>query len=417
MPYASYKELVEVYDLTIPQLKKILRNAGWLDGCDFCTDQGQAFAQVGAWRDLRPVYRWSTEAIEQLLQKENQVSTVAHVRNPTIKRIFLHRDHAIRTASIALEQIIEAVEETNPEACGVLQRLKGLLILYSCDLDQELSAIIQVLETIPNLLSRCRKPLEQLEAVITWLFHRQKTQVYFMVNQLQRQPVTPPKLHRKLLIGVPLRLLLKISEEEEVSPLLNPLGREPGLGVEMVRKFLEAGKSLVDSTIAVVLLTQASPRASLNLSTALTKYQIPLYQLLFTDPKNAGRYLQDSGAQLFLTNQWEEARQMIPSGVLPGEVLQETSPNGLIRIAFDGNLGYGSKALQRFLRLAATLQREAGSQFMSTCLVSTREPKTCERLIRSLEAWNVPIDEAVFNLSSTDTEQLRRLGVHLWLHC
>ena len=70
----------------------------------------------------------------------------------------------------------------------------------------------------------------------------------------------------------------------------------------------------------------------------------------------------------------------------------------------------------KFLKTISDIQREFTPQQapIRTALVTARSAPAHERVIRTLRAWNVRIDEAFFLGGITKTEVLRAFGAHIF---
>ena len=239
------------------------------------------------------------------------------------------------------------------------------------------------------------------------------------------------------------------------------LGKGPAFAA--VRKLLalndlEPRRRRVD----VVLLSRNSVNAGLRVLHSIARYGLDIRRAVFAGGMDRYRYLGAFGAELFLSADGEAVRKAIGAGhaaamLLPsegGEDELEPSPRDReLRIAFDGDAVLFSDEAERvfrshgldtfvrseqaaaheplpggpfrgFLAALQRLQAEFGPESapVRTALVTSRATPAHERVVRTLQAWGIRIDEAIFLGGSEKREFLRAFGADIFFddqrrHC
>ena len=240
------------------------------------------------------------------------------------------------------------------------------------------------------------------------------------------------------------------------------LDKGPAFGA--VRKLLalndlEPRRRRVD----VVLLSRNSVNAGLRVLHSIAWYGLDIRRAVFAGGMDRYRYLGAFGAELFLSADGDAVRKALRGGhaaaiLLPSEggADDEGAPpprDRELRIAFDGDAVlfsdeaervYRAHGLDTFVRseqaaarqplpggpfrgfLAALhrLQAEFGPEAapVRTALVTSRATPVHERVVRTLRAWGIRIDEALFLGGSEKREFLRAFGADIFFddqrcHC
>lgn len=261
-------------------------------------------------------------------------------------------------------------------------------------------------------------------------------------------------LEHKLVIAISSRALFDLSashrvyEEEglaaysayQVTREEEPL--EPGEAFPLVEKMLRIDERLGgERGIEVVLLSRNSADTGLRVFNSIQHYGLAISRAAFCGGESPWRYIRAFGCQLFLSSHAEDVRNALDSGVaaatlLSGKGAQRGSDQ--LRFAFDGDAVLFSDEAERVFQSAgleafAASERAAaktplsGGPFKSflaalhqiqqalpaaeapirTALVTARSAPAHERVIRTLRAWNIRIDESIFLGGLDKTEFLR----------
>jgi 5'-nucleotidase len=268
-------------------------------------------------------------------------------------------------------------------------------------------------------------------------------------------------LDDKLVVAISSRALFNFEEENAIFESGDPQAymrlqferldqpAPPGIAFSLIRKLLafnDAGAQRVE----VVILSRNDPVSGMRIFRSGQANAIKLERGVFTQGRPPFRYLRPLGAHLFLSANAEDVREALAAGFPAARVLTESVLAGNnypheVRIAFDGDAVLFSDEAERVYQtsgLAAFAQseREAAStplmggpfkEFLAalhriqadfpedqspirTALVTARSAPAHERVIRTLRAWNIRIDEALFLGGLDKGEFLRAFGADIF---
>jgi 5'-nucleotidase len=210
---------------------------------------------------------------------------------------------------------------------------------------------------------------------------------------------------------------------------------KPGVAFSLVKKLLTFNQTGTADAIAqpveVVILSRNDPVSGLRVMKSAAHYALPIIRCAFTRGESPWRYLKPLHANLFLSTHLSDVRAALDAGVPAAQVYphsahaSEAHPTE-VRIAFDGDAvlfsdeaervyqAQGLDAFQRheiahaqhplapgpFKPLLSALQRLQQSSTpqmrIRTALVTARSAPAHERAIRTLMAWHIDVDEAMF---------------------
>lgn len=214
----------------------------------------------------------------------------------------------------------------------------------------------------------------------------------------------------------------QIAHEEE------PL--QPGDAFSLVQKLLRLNDLLEESPVQVILLSRNSADTGLRIFNSIQHYGLDISRAAFSGGESPYRYIAAFNSHLFLSTDGADVRQALESGVAAATILPSNKSAGsddILKIAFDGDavlfsddseIIYKSKGLEAFTEnerdaanepmsggpfkpfLAALQQIQMafpnGDAPLRTCLVTARAAPAHERVVRTLRAWNIRIDESLF---------------------
>jgi len=250
-------------------------------------------------------------------------------------------------------------------------------------------------------------------------------------------------LDNKLVIAISSRALFDLSDSHEVYQTDGlkayadyqidhedtPLA--PGDAFPLVEKLLKINTMLSAAPrVEVILLSRNSADTGLRIFNSIQHYGLDITRAAFCSGESPYRYVASFGCHLFLSTHAEDVRQALDSGFAAATILSskaQQSKNFQLRIAFDGDAVlfsdeaekiYQQDGLQAFTdseRAAANKPLNGGpfKEFLSalqsiqaefsegdcpirTALITARSAPAHERVIRTLRAWNVRIDESIF---------------------
>ena len=203
----------------------------------------------------------------------------------------------------------------------------------------------------------------------------------------------------------------------------------------LVRKLLGLNSALSGAaSVEVILLSRNSADTGLRIFNSIQHHELEITRAAFTGGASTYRYAKAMGAHLFLSANPSDVNRALESGlaaatilkVMPNAGKQATTSNQL-RIAFDGDAVLFSDEAERiykaegldafstsekasahtplsggpFKEFLAVLHRmqasvPADASPIRTALITARAAPAHERVIRTLRAWNIRIDEALF---------------------
>lgn len=240
----------------------------------------------------------------------------------------------------------------------------------------------------------------------------------------------------------------QIDHEEEVL--------EKGEAFQLVEKLLRLNDSLKHHKVEVILLSRNSADTGLRVFNSIEHYKLPISRAAFCGGEDPYRYITAFGCHLFLSTDPADVRLALNEGVAAATLLATKSPKGCggqLRFAFDGDAVlfsdeseriYKTQGLEAFAKnekeaaklpltggpfkpfLAAlhSIQSEfePGEAPIRTALVTARSAPAHERVIRTLRAWNIRIDESLFLGGMTKASFLKAYGADVFFddqqtHC
>lgn len=250
-------------------------------------------------------------------------------------------------------------------------------------------------------------------------------------------------MHSKLVIGISSSALFDLSESDRVF-------RESGLkayseyqrsnedtflsrGVAfpLVKKFLHLNSLLGDKDrVEVILLSRNTADTGLRVFKSIEHHQLPIVRAAFTGGTAPFRYMHPFRCQLFLSTNAEDVREALANGIAAASILpspKNITPSETLHFAFDGDAVLFSDEAERiyqeqgldafvtseknaankpltggpfkpFLSELHQLQSELPKEIspIRTALVTARSAPAHERVIKTLRAWEIRIDESLF---------------------
>lgn len=221
----------------------------------------------------------------------------------------------------------------------------------------------------------------------------------------------------------------------------------PGPAFALVKKLLAVNRA-DKQYVEVILLSRNSADTGLRVFNAIKHYGLDITRAAFTKGEPTSRYVPAFGAHLFLSADVGDVRRALDDGYAAATIFPSSvggNETGELRIAFDGDAVlfsdeaervYQERGLAEFARseTEAALQPLSGGPFkdflaglhriqadfpedqspIRTALVTARSAPAHERVIRTLRAWNIRIDEALFLGGLDKGEFLRAFGADIF---
>ena len=279
----------------------------------------------------------------------------------------------------------------------------------------------------------------------------------------------PKGFGNKLVIAISSRALFNLDESHKVFEQegLEAYARyqieredqvlEPGDAFPMVQKLLRLNENLGDDPrVEVILLSRNSADTGLRVFNSIEHYGLNITRAAFCSGSSPYRYTSAFGCHLFLSTDGEDVRQALNQGVAAATLVaakNKSEHEEELRFAFDGDAVLFSDEAEQVFKsqgLSAFAESEKASAkkpltggpfkaFLSalqglqseftesrcpirTALVTARSAPAHERVIRTLRAWNVRIDESLFLGGLPKGEFLKAYGADVFFddqqqHC
>jgi len=212
--------------------------------------------------------------------------------------------------------------------------------------------------------------------------------------------------------------------EREDEPLL------PGDAFGLVKKLLHLNVLLEQPRVEVILLSRNSADTGLRIFNSIQHYGLDISRAAFCGGDSPYRYISAFNSHLFLSTDGADVRQALELGVAAATILpSQTADSGeeTLKIAFDGDAVLFSDEAEKIyksdgLHAFTSSEKEAANEPLSggpfkpflaalqqiqmefpvgkapirTCLVTARSAPAHERVVKTLRAWNIRIDESLF---------------------
>jgi 5'-nucleotidase len=200
-----------------------------------------------------------------------------------------------------------------------------------------------------------------------------------------------------------------------------------GDAFSLVKKLLGLNALLTTPRVEVILLSRNSADTGLRIFNSIEHYGLPITRAAFCGGDSPWRYIAAFNCHLFLSTDGADVRHALELGIAAATILPSNTSNvkdGKLKFAFDGDAVLFSDGIYKtsgleafalnekqaanqplsggpfkpFLAALQQLQMEfpAGESPLRTCLVTARSAPAHERVVRTLRAWNIRIDESLF---------------------
>lgn len=206
---------------------------------------------------------------------------------------------------------------------------------------------------------------------------------------------------------------------------------EPGDAFPVVQKLLGLNERLGgEPRVEVILLSRNSADTGLRVFNSIEHYGLNITRAAFCGGESPYRYVSAFGCHLFLSTHAEDVRYALEQGVAAATLMaskSDSSSGDELRFAFDGDAVLFSDEAERIYKhngLDAFAESEkesaktplSGGPFKAflmalqglqaeftdvscpirTALVTARSAPAHERVIRTLRAWKIRLDESLF---------------------
>lgn len=281
------------------------------------------------------------------------------------------------------------------------------------------------------------------------------------------------QLDDKMVIGVSSRALFDLTVENEIfecegveSYCKYQIEHErdilkPGPGFALIKSLLELNTRCPDKEmVEVIIMSHNSPDTSLRVFNTIKYYGLNISRAVLVSGASLAPYLTALHTDLFLSANEDDVQCAIDNGIAAGIICTENIPKTKyrperweisnsdkmqIRIAFDGDAvlftdeserifqekGLGAfeenetvnaenpleeGPFAKFLRKLSDLQKKLGTDNcpIRTALVTSRCAPTHERVLRTLRAWQVKVDEVFFLGGVEKKDVLKAFGAQIF---
>ena len=250
--------------------------------------------------------------------------------------------------------------------------------------------------------------------------------------------------HKKLVVAISSRALFDLDESHQIYETQGtqaycdyqianedkPLA--PGGAYTLVKKLLALNLPYAAApNVEVILLSRNSADTGLRVFNSIAHHGLDISRAAFTSGGSPYEYVKPFGANLFLSSSAEDVRHALQAGVAAATILptvrEQPSEHSTLKLAFDGDAVLFSDESERIYKeqgLSAFSENEqksaktplSGGPFkdflialnhlqatfpeqdspIRTALVTARSAPAHERVIRTLRAWGIRLDEAIF---------------------
>ena len=230
---------------------------------------------------------------------------------------------------------------------------------------------------------------------------------------------------------------------------------EPGVAFPLVQKLSRLNAQL-PGRLEVILLSRNAADTGLRVFNSIQHHGLAIERAAFCGGESPYRYMEAFGCDLFLSTVAEDVRHALAAGVAAATLLPSKAQSGgddVLRLAFDGDaVLFSDEAEQVFkregLEAFRSSERDAakrplqGGPFKAflaavhriqqefspdacpirTALVTARSAPAHERVIRTLRAWDIRLDESLFLGGWSKGAFLKAFGADIFfddqaLHC
>ena len=238
----------------------------------------------------------------------------------------------------------------------------------------------------------------------------------------------------------------KYQLEHENEPL------QKGTGYRLIENLLKINQhfSEDEKQVEVIILSKNNAATSLRITNAINEHKLDIQRSGWTSGSDISTYLKAFKVDLFLSASDDDVIHAIQNGIAAAKILPShqdihNSLGDQVRIAFDGDavlfseaseLIYKKHGLEAFIKheqenkdnplekgvfakllltIAKIQKRFKGKESpIRTALVTARSAPTHERVIKTLNVWDVRIDEAFFLGGSEKYEVLEAFGADIF---
>lgn len=224
----------------------------------------------------------------------------------------------------------------------------------------------------------------------------------------------------------------------------------PGSAFGLVKKLLAVNKRLPKGKgVEVVMLSRNSPDAGMRVMNSIQHYGLDIERAVFSQGGDRFRYAKAMGAHLFLSANPADVKNAIDRGLAAATLMpserSDATVDEVVRIAFDGDsvlfsaeadetyrkhgldafreqetanatIPLGEGPFKKFLAELHDLQRSFPEEDcpIKIALVTARGMPAHGRVIHTLRAWDIRMDEAIFAAGLPKGQLLDAFGADIF---
>lgn len=275
----------------------------------------------------------------------------------------------------------------------------------------------------------------------------------------------PYDIKNRLKIAVTSRALFQLERENEIYEKEGVEAYEkyqieheheilkPGASFQLIKALLRLNETPgMEESVEVLIASRNSANTSMRVFNSLKYYGLDITRGMFSSGADIAKYLPVYDIDLFLTAKPHDAQAAIDAKIPSATIVTDHAEDydtdseiNEIKIAFDGDAvlfsdeseaiykQYGLDAFAeherklaeqpmeegpfaKFLRAVTKVQKnqENSAVKIRTALVTSRNAPAHERVITTLRAWDVRIDETFFLGGLPKTDILKAFGAHIF---
>lgn len=269
-------------------------------------------------------------------------------------------------------------------------------------------------------------------------------------------------LDKKLVIAISSRALFNLEEENAIfedkgldSYYKHQIENEDilidkGTGFRLVKNLLRINEDFPeDKQVEVIIMSRNNAATSLRITKSIEKYNLDIQRSAWSGGNDISKYLKPFKVDLFLSANEQDVQDAVNEGIASARILPyehiESELDAQVRIAFDGDavlfseeseVIYKTQGLEAFLeyeknnanspmmdgpfakllRVISNIQQKYPHEQtpIRTALITARNSPAHERVIRTLNAWNVRLDESFFLGGVDKYEVVKAFGADIF---
>jgi len=346
------------------------------------------------------------------------------------------------------DKVCEMLSSKSGESGGLLGNMFSKKTEISeGELDKAMSYMIVLKELTDTIDSNFKRMIKRANAIQNDMFQEKRSTVY--------------DLKDKLVIALSSRALFDLEKENRIFDEEGPEAYydyqlkneetplEVGTAFQFVKNLLAINKSFDDKLIEVIILSHNNAATGLRIGRSIEHYQLEIEWSGWTSGTSVARYMDAFKVDLFLSAHPEDIQDAINANVAVATILpykpRTDIESDMVKIAFDGDAVifgdesekiYQERGLEaflaherenaknplskgpffKFLKVISDIQNRFPMEKspIRTALVTTRSFSTHERVLRTLDAWGVRIDEAFFQGGVQKYEVIKTFGADIF---